>query len=155
MTMAKRVKSSLLNQRQDVYVEARADGKSKREAAKIAGYSENSAREIEKASEVKKSLLAMREELSSATQFTRAEVLTWFKEAYDMAKIQSEPTAMVSAAKEVGRMLGYYEPETIKLQLSQSQSSFQSKLLVMPDHELLALAQGTGTIVNGEFVRVN
>ena len=148
-----RVKSSLLTEKQDKYVEARMDGKPKMQAAKEAGYSIQPTA-LESSAEVKRSLLAMREELSSATQISRAEVLGYLKEAYEMSKLMAEPATMVSSAREIGKMLGFYEPETIKVQLSQSQQNFQSKLLTMSDADLLAIAQGKATVIDGECVRV-
>lgn len=76
------------------------------------------------------------------------------KEAYDMARTAAEPASMVSAAKEIGKMLGFYEPETIRVQLTANQSSLQAKFMVMSDEELLEMAQGKASVVEGEFKRV-
>jgi hypothetical protein len=33
------------------------------------------------------------------------------KDAFDTAKLMSEPASMVAAAREIGKMAGYYEPQ--------------------------------------------
>ncbi len=43
-------------------------------------------------------------------QMTRKKVMDGFLEAAAMAKLQADPTAMVGAWREVGKMCGYYEP---------------------------------------------
>lgn len=145
--------SAVLNEKQENYVQARLDGYNKTDAAKMAGYSENN-RIVEQSEDVKKALATARAQLSDATMIKRADVIEMFKEAYDMAKMGAEPASMVSAAKEIGKMLGFYEPETIKVQLSQSQEKIQSKLAVMSDEQLLEIIENGGNVVDGEFTRV-
>lgn len=146
-------KQSVLTQKQETYVNARLDGKSKAQAAREAGY-EGSSVMIEKSEDLKQALAAARSELSDAAQIKRVDVIAMFQEAYGMAKLAGEPASMVSAAKEIGKMLGLYEPETIKLALDQGQSSLQRKLLTLSDAELLEIANGQGQVIDGEFTRV-
>ena len=47
-----------------------------------------------------------------ASQMTRKRVMDMLVDAYDMAKLMSEPASMVSAAREVGKMCGYYTVQT-------------------------------------------
>lgn len=146
-------KPSVLTDKQDAYVQARLDGKGKRAAAREAGYA-LSPTAIEQSEDVKAAIAAARSELSDAAQIRRADVIGMFQEAYTMAKLASEPASMVSAAKEIGKMLGLYEPETIKLALDHNQSSLQRKLLTLSDSELLEIANGQGQVIDGEFKRI-
>lgn len=146
---------SVVTEKQDKYVEARLDGKSKAESARVAGYNVNGVAQIEKSADVRAALQQARSELSSATQIKRADVIEMFKEAYDMAKLSAEPASMVSAAREIGKMLGLYEPETIKLEASQAGSKIQAKLMIMNDADLLELAEGRAKVVDGEFQRLS
>jgi hypothetical protein len=146
---------SVLTEKQDVYVEARMDGASKTQAAKIAGYKPGASGVVEKSDDVRAALLHARSELSSATQIKRADVLEMLTEAYDMAKLAAEPASMIGAAREIGKMLGFYEPEVIKLQVSSDQAKLQRKFEVMTDEQLLEIAEGKALVVEGEFKRVS
>ena len=79
--------ASVVTEKQDKYIEARLDGKSKLEAAAVAGYNVNGVGQIEKSADVRAALEQARSELSSATQIKRADVIEMLKEAYDMAKL--------------------------------------------------------------------
>ena len=41
---------------------------------------------------------------------TRKKVMDMLLESYDMAKLMAEPASMVSAAREIEKMCGYYAP---------------------------------------------
>lgn len=146
-------KKSALTDKQTAYVESRLDGKSQRQSAKEAGYTSDAmAIEAERSQKVRQALSIARSELSTATQIKRADVLEMLMEAYDMAKIMSESSSMTAAAREIGRMLGFYEPETIKLELTPSQANMQHRLRSLSDEELLRIASGTAQIVEGEVL---
>lgn len=151
----KRLPSVVLTEKQNTYVEARLDGKSKAEAAKVAGYEHLNTTQIEKSEDVRTALLQARSELSSATQIKRADVIEMFQEAYGMAKLAAEPGNMVAAAREIGKMLGYYEAEKIKVELTMSQMNLQKKFEIMSDDELMEIAEGRAKVVEGEYVRLS
>lgn len=146
---------SVVTEKQDKYVEARLDGKSKRQAAIDAGYSVNNVAQIEKSADVRAALEQARSELSTVTQIKRADVIEMLKEAYDMAKLAAEPSSMVSAAKEIGKMLGFYEPETIRIETQRNAGTVQRKLMTMTDEELMEIAEGTAKVIDGEFQRLS
>lgn len=148
-TMAR--KKSALTEQQAEYVENRLDGKSKAEAAKSAGYS-NPNQNPELSAKVKNALALARSELSTASQIKRADVIEMLMEAYDMARITAESSAMTAAAREIGKMLGFYEPETIKVELSQGQANMHNRLRMMSDEELLRIASGEAAIIEGEVL---
>jgi hypothetical protein len=145
-----RAKSVILGDKHKKYVEGVLDGKSKRKAAYEAGFANPPP-----STEIAEVIAEKRQELSDATQIRRADVLDMFKEAYEMSKLMSETPAMIAAAREIGRMLGFYEPEKIKVELNHSQASMQAKLLSMSDEDLLAIASGNATVIDGECRRVN
>jgi len=152
--MAKpRTTKSKLTEKQADYVEARLDGKSKTQAAKLAGYALSATQNalVEKAPSVSEALARARSELASTTQIKRVEVIEMLKEAYDMAKLVSEPGNMVAAAREIGKMLGFYEPETIKVQMTLQQSNMKQKFEALSDEELLQIAEGQARVIDGEF----
>lgn len=143
---------SALTDKQAAYVEERLNGKSKQKAAKAAGYSDSVITQSAagKSAAVKQALMIAREELSTAAQIKRADVIEMLMEAYDMGKLMAESTAMTAAAREIGKMLGFYEPETVKFELSQEQMSMHNRLRMMSDEELLRIA--SGTVIEGEVL---
>lgn len=144
---------SVLTQRQEIYSEARLDGESKESARAKAGYKPSDNKT--EARDVKEYIADRQGQLIEMSQIKRLDVLNMLKEAYDMAKTMAEPSTMVSSAKEIGKMLGFYEPETIKVELSHAQASIQRRLTIMTDEQLLALAEGKGHLIEGESHRVD
>jgi phage terminase small subunit len=77
----------------------------------------------------------------------RERVISMLLTSYELAKGRKEPAAMVSASRELGRLLGYYEPSKAHMSFS-SGGPFQKQLEAMPDHELVAMiasAASTGS----------
>lgn len=147
--------SVLLTEKQDKVVEGVLNGKSKRQAVKDAGLSPTSSHVVTTNPDVQRALSEARSNLAKATAMTRPQVLEMFEEAFDMAKLASEPSSMVAAAREIGKMLGYYEPETVKVELSMAQARLQSKFEAMSDAELLEIAAGKAKVIDGEFTRLS
>ena len=105
-------RATVISEAQDAYVEAILDGKSKAEAALSAGYSHGqSSSAAERSALVQNALAERREELSSATQITRAGVLNGILDAIEMARLQGEPLAMLAGYRDISKMMGYNAPE--------------------------------------------
>lgn len=76
-----------------------------------------------------------------AAQMSRKKVMDMLVEAYDMAKMTAEPSSMVAAAREIGKMCGYYI-ETKKVELSVNGSVAIRKMEALSDEELLKMISG-------------
>ena len=76
-------------------------------------------------------------------------------QAYDTAHMTAEAGNMVAAAREIGKMLGFYEPETIKVEMTMQQAKLKSKFEIMSDEELLEIAEGRARVVDGDYVRLS
>lgn len=74
-----------------------------------------------------------------AAQMTRKKVMDMHLEAFDMAKMMAEPATMVSAAREIGRMCGYYEPVKQKVELTVNGQVAVKRMEAMSDEDLLKL----------------
>lgn len=72
-----------------------------------------------------------------ASQMTRKKVMDMLLESYDAAKMVNEPASMVSAAREIGKMCGYYEPVTRKLDITVNGNVINDRLNRMSDAEIL------------------
>lgn len=72
-----------------------------------------------------------------AAQMTRKKVMDMLLESYEAAKMVSEPASMVSAAREIGKMCGYYEPVTRKIDITVNGNVINDRLNRMSDAEIL------------------
>lgn len=77
---------------------------------------------------------------AKASQMTKKKVMDMLLEAYDVAKTMQEPSSMVAAAREVGRMCGYYEPTRVKLDISVTGQAMD-RLDRLTDEELLKMIE--------------
>ena len=76
-----------------------------------------------------------------AAQMTRKKVMDMLLEAYDAAKLTSEPASMVSAAREIGKMCGYFTVQH-KVEVSVSGNVLIDRMNRLSDEELLRLIEG-------------
>ncbi|MBK6470364.1 MAG: terminase small subunit [Betaproteobacteria bacterium] len=76
---------------------------------------------------------------SQRLQISRQDVLTGLVEAFAMAKEKREPAAMVSAARELGRLMGFYEPQRHAVEVTAGADAEMGRYERMSDEELLRL----------------
>jgi hypothetical protein len=72
---------------------------------------------------------------------TREGVIQRFLEAFELAKEEREPSAMVAAARELGRMLGMYAPARVEAVVDLEGLAIRGQYERMTDAELLALVE--------------
>lgn len=72
-----------------------------------------------------------------ALQTSREKVMGMLQEAFDMAKLQAEPMSMVAAAREIGKMCGYYAPVERRIKIEGNVTL--DKMNKLSDQELLEL----------------
>lgn len=75
-----------------------------------------------------------------AAQMTRKKVMDMLLEAYDAAKLTSEPASMVSAAREIGKMCGYFTVQH-KVEVSVSGNVLIDRMDRLSDEELLKIIE--------------
>jgi DNA-binding CsgD family transcriptional regulator len=155
-TVRSRKKSVLtdLSPAQETIANAVLDGKTMGEAAQLAGCTpRNAAAVVKHSADVQQYLEMHRSELSSAVQIKRADVIAGVMEAIELARLAADPASMIRGWSEIGKMLGVYAPEVKKIEFTAGQRNIQSKYEVMNDEELLAIAEGTVNVIEGEFQR--
>jgi phage terminase small subunit len=69
---------------------------------------------------------------------SKRDVMEMLQEAFDMAKLMAEPATMVSAAREIGKMCGYYEPVKVDVAVNLTGAL---KLEQMSDAELYKMIE--------------
>lgn len=79
---------------------------------------------------------------------SRKKVMDMLLEAYDVAKLVTEPASMVSAAREIGRMCGYYEPVKRTIDINVKGNVTVKQLERASDEDLLKLIKGEASGVD-------
>ena len=150
---AERPKSIVLTEQQAVFVDATLHGKNRFEAAREAGVMQDgrpSPSLVEKSVNVQRALREARDELSSAAQVSRADVIDGMMEAINMARLAADPATMVKGWSEVAKILGHYAPEVKKVEITDNQKRIQHKFTSMSDEELLRAIEGDFEVVPDE-----
>ena len=131
-----------------------SQGYSPADAARAVGYSPTNASTVMRTEEVQAYLAKARAELTSISTVKRCDVLDLFLEAADMARTLADPQALIAAGREIGKMLGFYEPEKLTVEVSGSVAVMAEKFKQMSDEELLAIAAGEQPVYEGEARRL-
>lgn len=87
---------------------------------------------------VKREIARLQAEYQKAAEVSKRDVMDMLKESYEMAKLMAEPATMVSAAREIGKMCGYYEPKKVQVDVSVSGNV---KFEQISDTELFAMIE--------------
>ena len=89
---------------------------------------------------VQKALQARQTADATRLSIKRIDVLKSLLDAFALAEKQGNPTAMVSAARECGRLMGYYAPERREVEVTnEPPSAFRDRFERMSDSELVAM----------------
>ncbi len=137
-----------LTEKQRLFVQYWAEGDSIPGASRKAGYNDGAA--IAYRMVKMPNILKLRAEIAAkyeeAGQVTRKSVMDMHLEAYAMAKLMSEPATMVSAARELGKMAGYYAPVEHKVKVDVTGNLVLDRMNSLSDAELLKIiSQGAGS----------
>jgi hypothetical protein len=100
-----------LTEKAKLFVKFWAQGESISSASARAGYADGASYAHRIAHTPAAKLLYQEEKrlYEEAAQISRKDVMDMLIEAYEMAKMTAEPSTMVAAAREVGKMCGYYD----------------------------------------------
>lgn len=142
------------NEKQRKVAVGLAQGLGPNAAAKQAGYAAASSIRVLIDKPQFQALVAQeRRKFEEEAKMNRKKVLDGFIEAIDMARLISDPHAMIKGWTEIGKLCGYYAPEVRKIDVSISAKRLIDKLEVMSDDELLQLAEKNGQIIEIEAER--
>lgn len=135
-----------LTEKAKLFVKFWAQGESISSAAARAGYGDGATYAYRLVHYPQaKALYAQEKALyEQAAQMTRKKVMDMLVESYDMAKMAAEPSSMVAAAREIGKMCGYYEPQKIKIEHSLVDGAARMDRLT--DEELLEVIRNGGQL---------
>ena len=133
-----------LTNQQRLFAKYWAEGESVQTAMARAGYSVTQysyGYRMQKMPNVRALYMSEKALYEEASQMSRKKVMDMLLEAYDVAKTVSEPSSMVAAAREVGRMCGYYEPTKTTLEISVNGSISIDRMNRLSDEELLKIIE--------------
>lgn len=127
-----------LTPREQRYVQLRAEGMTKTVSALGAGYSDpTEGKRLEKRPGVSNAIRAIREDSAHQMRLTRDDVLRGFMDAVRAADSSTE---LVNAWREIGKMLGHYEPEIKKVEISATVEQGLKRIQILSDAELARLS---------------
>lgn len=143
-----------LSQRQTEYVENRARGLSREQSAILAGYpaGQEAGKQVEAQTSVSVELAKIREMMAKDSGVTREDIVQMLLDAGALAKFQGDATGLVAAARELGKMLGFYAPEVKKTLHGVDKASLKKALSDMSDEELYKIANAR--TLEGEAKRI-
>lgn len=143
--------------RQRKYVENRARGMTRERSAILAGYpaGQEAGKQVESMPTVQEELAKIRAEMASAAGVSREDIVAMLMDAAALAKLQADPASIVQAARELGKMLGFYAPEVKKTLHGIDKNDLKKALRDMRDEDLIRIAyQGELPPIEGESKRV-
>lgn len=115
-------------------------------AARSAGYSEKTARQIatENLSKpyIQAAIAEKQQETAVKLELRKEHILLAHMEAISLARSQGQPMTMISGARELGKLMGFYGVEAAELALGKNETSLQARYQSMTDAELMAIVNG-------------
>lgn len=129
-----------LTDKQKAFARYYAEGDSIPAAMARAGYNEQPSYgyRMVKMPNVKRLIGQYQDEYRRVSEISKRDVMDMLKESYDMAKLMNEPASMVSAAREIGKLCGYYEPKKVQVDVNMTGAV---KFEQLTDQELFAMIE--------------
>jgi len=134
-----------LTEKQKAYAIARARGESVANAMAAAGYNEQVSYgyRLDKMPNVQALIRQEQALYAEAAQVDRKKVIDMHLEAFELARMVAEPSSMVAAAREIGKICGLYEPQKVQVNFNGRVQHEIHRFEAMSDAELLdVLAAG-------------
>lgn len=141
-----------VEEKRDAFVTTFMETGNASEAARVAGYHPSTAAKVMRTEDVQQALKEARAELEDISTIKRVDVMNLFMEAIDMARTMADPGNMINGADKIAKMMGYYEPEKLKVEVTTSQEVLRSKIKQLSDADLYELAYAQAKTVTGEVL---
>ena len=145
-----------LNPKQRAFARHIADGKTMRQAAVLAGYSEANTTSTTHISRllshprVSAYIKILHTRNEHAATMSRKKVLDGFLEAIEQAKMMAEPMTQIAGWREIGKLCGYYAPETRNINVNVSSQRMLGQFETLSDVELLEVIDSSATVLQEE-----
>ena len=133
-----------LSPRQQAFVEHYSVHGNASRAAREAGYPAASAHttsnRLLKNEKIRAELAARRAETAKRMALDRDRVIQELRAAVEVARTKGDASAMIAGWREIGRMLGFYEPEVCRIDVNLDGDRLMQHIRAMTDAEVLRLA---------------
>lgn len=138
-----------LTARQAKFVEEYLLSGNATDAARRAGYSARSAKQMASENltkhDIQQALQARGQATAQQLELTRQDVIQEFQGAIALAREQKNPAAMIAGWREIAKMCGFYAPERVTIELSAESRVRRAKYEAMDDEALFQIAMGKVT----------
>lgn len=137
-----------LSEKQRAYVECRLQGMTKLASGRAAGYAqpEVNAYRVERHPAVAAALRKAAEATAERVDLKREDIVRGMQDAIHSAATATE---LVAAWREIGKLVGAYEPAKVDLNVRLDQMTV-AQLQRMPTEQLIELSKGDGYLVQGD-----
>lgn len=157
MTKASRPKpqrtpSVVLDEKRKVFSDTLLETGNKALSARAAGYHPSNVDNVMREEDVQRYLEEARAEITDISTLKRIDVLNIFMDAISMARVMADPAQMINGADKIAKMMGYYAPETLKLEVENNSKALTNKFRQLSDAELYEIAASRATLVDGEVI---
>ncbi len=127
-----------LTDMQKAFAKAIAEGNSIPASMERAGYNEQPSYgyRLVKMPNVKKLIGEYQRAYQEASKLKKEDVMAMLKKAYEVAEQLAEPASMVSAAREIGKLCGFYEPTKVDVSIRD-----HTQFARLSDQELFAMIE--------------
>ena len=143
----------VITQKRRALADAILEGATLSEAARIADMHPSNANVVLKNDDVKAYLAKAREEIEEISTMKRCDVLNIFIDAIEMARTLADPANMINGADKIAKMMGYYAPETKRIEISDDAKVLSNQLRNMSDADLIEMAaRKRGKTIDGEVI---
>ena len=146
-----------INPKRKIMADAILEGATPSEAARLADMHPASASTVLKSEDIKGYLAKAREEIEEISTMKRCDVLNLLIEAIDMARTLADPAQMINGADKIAKMMGYYAPETKRIELTGDAQVLSNRLRTMSDQDLLEMVSkrrgDTARVIDAEVVQ--
>lgn len=92
--------------------------------------------------DVKRAIAVKQQKHAGELELRKEHVIAALLQAFSLAKDQANPAAMVSASREIGRLLGFYDPGVVQVPISGEGARLRAKYEAMSDEELCEIVAG-------------
>lgn len=144
----------MTSKRQNAYVTNRARGLNREASAILAGYpaGQEAGKQVEEQPSVAAELARVRAAMAIDSGVTKEQIVDMLVDAAGLAKLMADPAGLVAAARELGKLLGFYAPEVKKVLHGMDKDQVRQALADMSDDDLFKLANSR--TLEGDFKRL-
>lgn len=136
--------------KQDKFLDFYFQGFNKVQCARLAGYSnpvDASFRLITENKYIMERIAQYEAELAKKFEISRERAIEGFVEAIDMARLQSDPDAMIKGWDKICQVMGHYAPKQKEVKITETKTRVLKMVSKLSDEELLARIGGEGALL--------